>query len=238
MEAILLAGGMGTRLQSVVQDVPKCMAPVAGKPFLQYLLMALEAADFQHLVLSLGYKHEVVEEWIAGYRTSLKISFVVEDEPLGTGGAVKAALLQTTQPFVFVLNGDTFLALDYRQMLTFHAEQAIVSPPVAATLALKEMHHFNRYGVVETDTKHRIVRFREKQACERGWINGGVYLINREVLTGFRDTFSLEKDYFEAVVDSGQLAAFPTQGYFIDIGVPEDYSRAQTDFADGKQNAL
>jgi D-glycero-alpha-D-manno-heptose 1-phosphate guanylyltransferase len=238
MEAVVLAGGMGTRLQSVVRDVPKCMAPVAGKPFLHYLLTALETAGFRHVVLSLGYKHEVIEDWIAGYRTSLKISFVVEKEPLGTGGAVKWALTKATQPFVFVLNGDTFLSLDYRRMLAFHTGQAAVYPPVAATLALKEMCDFDRYGVVETGADGRIIRFREKQACERGYINGGVYLIARDALAGFHDKFSLEKEFFETIVDSGRLAAFPTQGYFIDIGIPKDYNRAQIDFEDGKQNAL
>jgi D-glycero-alpha-D-manno-heptose 1-phosphate guanylyltransferase len=232
MEAILLAGGMGTRLQSVVQAVPKCMAPVAGKPFLYYLLKTLETAGFRHIILSLGYRHEVIAEWIAGYRTSLNISFVVEDEPLGTGGGVKLALSQATQKSIFVLNGDTFLTLDYRKMMEFHSGTNAV-----ATLALKEMTNFDRYGVVETREDY-IVRFKEKQYCERGFINGGVYIIKRDVLAEFPDKFSLEKDFFEKTVTSGQLAAFPTRGYFIDIGIPEDYNRAQVDFADGKQNVL
>jgi D-glycero-alpha-D-manno-heptose 1-phosphate guanylyltransferase len=103
-----------------------------------------------------------------------------------------------------------------------------------ATLALKEMYDFDRYGIVETATDSRIVRFREKQPCEQGWINGGVYVINKEALADLPGKFSLEKDFFEKIVDSGCLAAFPTQGYFIDIGIPDDYNRAQVDFADGK----
>lgn len=229
MEAIILAGGLGTRLQSVVQDVPKCMAPVAGKPFLFYLLKDLETAGFQHVILALGYKHEVVTQWISTCKTALKISFVVENEPLGTGGAVKLSLAQTSREAVFTLNGDTFLALNYPAMMAFHNEKK-----AAATLALKEMHHFERYGMVETNEDARIVRFREKQYCDRGFINGGVYVINRNVLDGFPEKFSLEKDFFEPQVSAGQLAAFPTSGYFIDIGVPEDYHRAQIDFYDGK----
>jgi D-glycero-alpha-D-manno-heptose 1-phosphate guanylyltransferase len=233
MEAVLLAGGMGTRLQSVVQDLPKCMAPVAGKPFLDYLLTTLETAGFRHLILSLGYKHEAVEEWIAGRSSPLKISIVIENEPLGTGGAVKLALSQATQKSVFVLNGDTFLGLDYRKMWSFHEKTTAI-----ATLALKEMVDFDRYGVVEIDANFRIVRFREKQYCKQGYINGGVYLVDRNTFNGFPEKFSLEKDFFETNVESGQLSAFATKGYFIDIGIPEDYNRAQSDFADGKQNAL
>jgi D-glycero-alpha-D-manno-heptose 1-phosphate guanylyltransferase len=233
MEAIVLAGGMGTRLQSVVSDIPKCMAPVAGKPFLDYLLTNLETAGFRHVVLSLGYKHEAVEEWITGRTSPLKISVAIENEPLGTGGAVKLALAQATQQSIFVLNGDTFLGLNYRKMLSFHEKTTAV-----ATLALKEMLDFDRYGRVEIDSNFRIIRFREKQYCKQGYINGGVYIIDRNTFTGFPVRFSLEKDFFEKKVDSLQLASFPTQGYFIDIGIPEDYNRAQTDFADGKQNAL
>ena len=111
MEAIILAGGMGTRLQSVVADVPKCMAPVAGKPFLYYLLTTLEKSGFQHVILALGYKHEIIENWIKDFKTSLQITSVAEDLPLGTGGAVRLALSKATQSSVFVFNGDSYLEI-------------------------------------------------------------------------------------------------------------------------------
>ena len=225
VEAIILAGGQGTRLLSVVSDVPKCMAPVAGKPFLHYLLSNLETAGFQHVILALGYKHEKIEMWLNDYKTSLKITSVAEDTPLGTGGAVKLAMSQATQTSVFVLNGDSYLELDYKALLKFHIEKK-----VSATIALKQMYHFDRFGKVEINSNDQIIRFREKQFCDSGFINGGVYVMNRMVLEKFPDKFSLEKDFFEQEAKTGKLAGFQTTGYFIDIGIPDDYSRAQNDF--------
>lgn len=234
MEAILLAGGLGTRLQSVVSDIPKCMAPVAGKPFLSYLLATLEKAGFTHIILSLGYKHESIEEWIKTVRTSMKISSVIEQHPLGTGGAVRLALSQATQKEVFVLNGDTYLGVNYTEMLKLHLQTQ-----AQATLALKEMKNFDRYGLVDIENKsHRIQQFREKQFCKAGLINGGIYLINRNELDNYPEKFSLEKEFFEATVSIGKLSGYISEGYFIDIGIPEDYARAQTDFEDGKYETI
>ena len=234
MEAIILAGGMGTRLQRVVADVPKCMAPVAGQPFLYYLLEALEKEGFTHIILSLGYKHGIVEEWIGTYPTSMKLSSVIEDHPLFTGGAVKLALTKAEESEVFVLNGDTYLGVDFAGMLELHR-----TTQAKATLALKEMHNFDRYGLVERNGEnHRILQFREKQYCPSGLINGGIYLINKDELSGYPEKFSLEKEYFEKNVAAGILSGYISEGYFIDIGIPEDYARAQIDFKDGKQTAL
>ncbi|MDR1763306.1 MAG: HAD-IIIA family hydrolase, partial [Dysgonamonadaceae bacterium] len=231
MEAVILAGGMGTRLRSVVADVPNCMASVAGKPFLEYLVDSLQNAGFDHIILSLGYKHEAVEEWVEAQRSEgakeqMRISFVVESEPLGTGGAVKFALQKASENEVFILNGDTFLDLDYAAMLAFHRQSG-----ATATLALKKMQNFERYGRVEIDNQNRIVRFAEKQHCIEGLINAGVYVINRDVLTALPEKFSIEKDFFEKNVETGSLSGFQTDGYFIDIGIPEDYEKAQKDFS-------
>lgn len=233
MEAIILAGGMGTRLQSVVSDVPKCMAPVAGKPFLYYLFSTLEAAGFNHLILSLGYKHEVIEEWLSTYSTQMTISSVIEDAPLGTGGAVRFALSKAQEENIFVLNGDTFFHVDYASMLKQHQATG-----AEATLALKEMFDFERYGTVQLDKHSRINAFHEKKYCAKGLINAGTYLIKKGVLDNYPAKFSLEKDYFEKVVPSGVISGFPANGYFIDIGIPEDYAKAQNDFADGSYQAL
>ena len=146
MEAIILAGGLGTRLRSMVSDVPKCMAPVAVQPFLYYLLKTLEIAGFKHVILLLGYKHEIIEDRIKTFHSSMQISTIIEHEPLGTGGAVKLALTIALQSEVFIFNGDTFLGLDYASMLNLHKHSN-----AQATLGLKEMHDFDRYGVVELD---------------------------------------------------------------------------------------
>lgn len=234
MECIILAGGMGTRLQSVVSDVPKCMAPVAGHPFLYYLITSLIEAGFNHIILALGYKHEIIEEWIEANAFPINISTVTEETPLGTGGAVRLALSKAETNEVFVLNGDTFFGVRYPEMLGLHK-----STQSAVTVALKRMEKFDRYGVVDIEQPtSRILGFNEKQYCESGLINGGVYLINRHELDNFPMKFSLEKDFFETTVRASTLSGYISEGYFIDIGIPEDYERAQTDFKDEKYKAI
>ena len=228
MECVVLAGGKGTRLRSVVSDLPKCMAPVAGRPFLAWLLDDLREAGFDHIILSLGYKHEAVEAWVATRPDRDSISCVVEEEPLGTGGGVRLALRQAREDAVFILNGDTFFGVDYPAMQAFHRQSG-----AQATLALKPIRNFDRYGEVTLDGEGRITAFREKRPCAEGLINGGVYLLQRDALAEMPERFSLEKDYFEPQAESAGLAGFRSEDYFIDIGIPADYSRAQRDFADG-----
>lgn len=230
MEGIILAGGLGTRLQSVVSDVPKCMAPVAGKPFLHYLLNYMERAGFTRIILSLGYKHEIVEEWVGTFSTRMKLICVVENEPLGTGGAIKLALEKVKERNVFILNGDTFFKVDFVDMMRFH-----LLTGSQVTIALKKMQNFDRYGVVTVDTdSYRITGFQEKQFCEEGYINGGIYLIKKEELSQLPVKCSLEKDYFEAGVARKIFSGFCEDGYFIDMGIPEEYAKIQEDFS-GKQ---
>lgn len=228
MECVVLAGGKGTRLRSVVSDLPKCMAPVAGRPFLAWLLDDLREAGFDHIILSLGYKHEAVEAWVATRPDRDSISCVVEEEPLGTGGGVRLALRQAREDAVFILNGDTFFGVDYPAMQAFHRQSG-----AQATLALKPLRDFDRYGEVTLDGEGRITAFREKRPCAEGLINGGVYLLQRDALAEMPERFSLEKDYFEPKAESAGLDGFRSEGYFIDIGIPADYARAQRDFADG-----
>jgi len=227
MEAIILAGGLGTRLRSVVSDLPKCMAPVAGHPFLQYLLEYLSKEKMTHVILSLGYKHELVEEWIAQYQWPFRISFSIEEEPLGTGGAVKLALGQATEEEVFILNGDTFFAVNLKDFQHFHQLKKS-----EFSIALKPMTQFDRYGNVETNSTEKIIAFREKQPCENGQINGGVYLMNRPstLLPVHSERFSLESDVLQKKVGNAEIYGFVSSVYFIDIGIPEDFAKANIDF--------
>ena len=227
MECIVLAGGMGTRLRSVVSDVPKCMAEVAGKPFLHYIVRSLESAGFSHIIFSLGYKHECVLDWLSIYRGPAEISYVVESEPLGTGGGVLYAMSKAREENVFVLNGDTFFRVPFAAMLSSHEASGC-----SATLALKPMRDFDRYGAV-TLSEGRIVGFGEKVHCSDGLINGGVYVVRRPALADMPRKFSLEKDFFEHSASRGQIGGFECDGYFIDIGIPEDYARARSDFERG-----
>jgi D-glycero-alpha-D-manno-heptose 1-phosphate guanylyltransferase len=225
MEAIILAGGFGTRLKSVVTDVPKPMAPINGQPFLALLLSYLEQQEFEKVVLSVGYRYEVITAYFKERFRNIKVSYSIEQEPLGTGGAIKKALGILDSEFVFVLNGDTFLEMDFCAMLHTHRESH-----ADVTLALKEVSDVTRYGHVLMEGQ-RILAFQEKGATGRGFINGGVYLLSSNLFDRFDlpDTFSFEKDFLYPRCGELLLHGFSADGYFIDIGVPEDYLRAQSE---------
>lgn len=226
-EGIILAGGFGTRLQSVVNDVPKSMAEVAGKPFLEYLLDYAIEQEFDHIVLSLGYKAQVITEWISSHQCPLKISYVIEDTPLGTGGGINLAMQKTSAKNVFIFNGDTFFDVDCLAFQAFHK-----SAHADLSIALKPMTDFDRYGSVKISDQKRIITFTEKQYCKEGLINGGVYLINRDIFEKLNlpEKFSFEKDIMEAQVNNLNIYGFEQNKYFIDIGIPSDFDKANSDF--------
>lgn len=223
-EVIILAGGLGTRLRSVVQDVPKCMAPVADRPFLWYLLKYLSHYDVERVVLSVGYLRDVIIDWIDQFGDEFPFSFdyAVETTPLGTGGGIKLALGKCFKSDVIVLNGDTFFNVDLDELYGRHRLY-----PAAITLALKPMTDFDRYGNVIINN-NQIVAFEEKKKCKQGLINGGVYVINRlnEFFDGLPDKFSFETEVLESQCQLSNLYGVVQDGYFIDIGIPEDYERA------------
>ncbi len=224
MEAIILAGGLGTRLQGVIGDSPKCMAPVNGKPFLAYVLDYLDRQKCTRVILSLGYKYNVVIQWLEEQDLFFELDYVIEDEPLGTGGGIQAAMEEAAADDVAVVNGDTMFMVDLQAQLKFHTEQN-----AATTLALKKMHKFDRYGIVNTDKSGVITSFEEKQYREEGLINGGIYIINKEAFLAknLSEKFSFEKDYLEQFTKEKTFYGFESDSYFIDIGIPEDYARSQ-----------
>ncbi|MDL2224577.1 nucleotidyltransferase family protein [Bacteroidales bacterium OttesenSCG-928-M06] len=228
MEVIILAGGKGTRLQSVVSDVPKCMAEVAGKPFLHYLFQQLIPFCPDHIVLSLGYKHTIVEEWIKTQKLPFKVTCKVEHEPLGTGGAIKYAFSAVDSDSAVVINGDTFFDVNLNEFYSWYKLQ---KPDVA--IVLKEMDEFDRYGSVDFNQEsYSIINFNEKQYKEHGFINGGIYALKKESLSSFPVKFSLENDYFPLKVKENSIIGFVSEGMFIDIGIPSDYKKAQTVFSE------
>ncbi|MBO9572651.1 MAG: NTP transferase domain-containing protein, partial [Chitinophagaceae bacterium] len=174
-EAIILAGGLGTRLRSEVPDLPKCMAPVSGKPFLEHLLNYYIGAGIESFIFSLGYKHEIIEQFVKEYfgNDSRFYSFSIESEPLGTGGAIKKAVTLAKTDNVLILNGDTFFKVDIAELFLFHQQHHS-----DCTLTLKPMKESSRYGVVETDSTSRIISFKEKNYYQNSSINGGVYVLN------------------------------------------------------------
>ena len=224
----MLAGGLGTRLQGVIGALPKCMAMVSGQPFLFHLFQYLEAQNCTNVILSLGYKHEIVENWLVATDWEFEIKIVVEAEPLGTGGGIGLAMSLAGSDNVFVINGDTMFRVDLNKMLEFHQTKK-----TEATLALKPLNHFERYGVVKIDESHIVQSFEEKQYTDEGLINGGIYVLNRRLYLAknFPEKYSFEKEYLEQYVGGKQFSGFVSDTYFIDIGVPEDYEKAQIDFA-------
>ncbi len=228
IEAIILAGGLGTRLRDVIgEDTPKCMAPVAGKPFLHYLLQYATRQGVEKIVLSLGHKSSAVTDWLATRSFPLQIDWVIEREPLGTGGGIQLALQACKKEGVAVLNGDTMFSIDLPAMFASHQ-----STGAETSLALKALTDFERYGIVEKDSQNIITAFQEKAPRESGLINGGVYIIDREAFLKRKlpQKFSFEKDYLERFIGERKFHGHEDAGYFIDIGVPQDYKQAQSDF--------
>jgi D,D-heptose 1,7-bisphosphate phosphatase len=227
MEAIILAGGMGTRLREVVADVPKPMANVGGEPFLWHILGWLSKYKFSRLVISSGYKSETISDFFGNSFRGIPIDYAVEEKALGTGGAVKFSLERTVSEDVLIVNGDTWFPVDLEVFISFHTKAES-----QFTIALKRMKDFSRYGSVDC-SGNRIVRFNEKKFCSDGLINGGLYLMNRHFLDQFElpVVFSLERDILEKVAGRGILRCLEFGEPFIDIGIPEDLKKARTMFS-------
>ncbi len=223
-EAIILAGGLGTRLRSVVADVPKCMAPVNGMPFIAFIIDGLQKQGITRFIFSLGYKSESVINFVEEKYKLLEKIYVIEEEPLGTGGAIKASCKKVKGKDVFVLNGDTLFSINLQELADIHTKQHQV-----CTLALKPMTNFKRYGAVETNTNSAITAFHEKKFCANGLINGGIYALDAKkfLQEPLPDIFSFEKEYLEKNINNHKLYGIAFDNYFIDIGIPEDYERAQ-----------
>lgn len=222
MEAIVLAGGQGTRLRSVVPDLPKPMARIGQQPFLALLLTRLARQGVTDVVLSVGYMADAITSYFGKSFEGLRIQYYEEKTPLGTGGAVRASLGLVTSDHVFVVNGDTFLNVDIQQLESqWVAERLpiIVGRPVEGG---------GRYGRMEI-ADGRVVRFGH-QSTGPGLINAGFYVLDRTTFDGatLTDPFSLEA-FLEQSIRDRQFAVHISDGYFIDIGVPEDYRRAQTE---------
>jgi D-glycero-alpha-D-manno-heptose 1-phosphate guanylyltransferase len=223
MRAIILAGGFGTRLQSVVADVPKPMAPIDGKPFLAYLLCYLACQGITEIVLSVHHLHEKISDYFQQQYAGIKIQYAIEDTPLGTGGAIYYALqkIMSNEP-VFVLNGDTFVTVDYKQMYEQHSHTM-----ATLTMALREIPDCSRYGHVSV-TDNMITGFQDKGTSGTGYINAGVYLLQKNVFehTNLSAAFSFESDFILKQFQQIRPQAFFAKDYFIDIGIPSDYQRA------------
>ncbi|MBF0593155.1 MAG: nucleotidyltransferase family protein [Nitrospirae bacterium] len=226
--AIVLAGGLGTRLRGIIGDLPKPMADINGRPFLQYLLEYLSRQGLERCVLSVGYRRDAIMGYFGERFGGIDLVYCVEDEPLGTGGAITKALSYVDDQEVFALNGDTLFLADLPGLYELYR-----CHNCAFAMALKPMRDFDRYGVVVVDDEHRVVGFQEKRARGFGLINGGVYVMNTQVFDGLdlQENFSIEKDFLERYYQTKRFCGFEFDAYFIDIGVAQDYERAKAELA-------
>jgi D-glycero-alpha-D-manno-heptose 1-phosphate guanylyltransferase len=223
-EAIILAGGLGTRLRSVIADMPKCMAPVNGTPFIAFVIDALKKQGVERFIFSLGYKSESIINFVETAYPNLDKVYAIENEPLGTGGAIKEACKKVNGTNVLVLNGDTLFNANLKSLSHFHARQN-----ADCTIALKPMINIERYGTVDINNRNVVIAFNEKRFCQKGLINGGIYCLNAKNFSNenFPEVFSFEKEYLEKLFSVRAMFGMIQDEYFIDIGIPEDYERAQ-----------
>ena len=228
IEAIVLAGGFGTRLKSVIAEIPKPMAIINDRPFLEYQLAYLKKYGFQKIIFSVGYKHEIISNYFGNNFNGLAIEYAIENQALGTGGGIRLALQKATSEYVLVVNGDTLFDVDLHDFYSKH-----ILSNSNFSICLRNIEDVSRYGSVEIFPDFRIKSFQEKGIkAGFGTINGGTYIIKNHFFDSFQlpEVFSLEKDCLEKYVEDQFFYGFPYSNYFLDIGIPEDYQKAQDEF--------
>ena len=223
MEAIILAGGFGKRLQDKVIDVPKPMAPVNNRPFLDYLLEYLLIQNVTKTFLSVYHKYKMIKNHYNDLYKKMEIHYSIDKDALGTGGAIKNALTMTNDDHIFIINGDTYFNVNLSFLFKEH-----VANNNDITLSLKSMSKFDRYGFVETDSNGYVISLKEKKYRDYGEIDGGIYLIKRNVFASFenKNRFSFN-EFIMNNINKLQVGSLLFDELFIDIGTPEDYKKAQ-----------
>jgi D-glycero-alpha-D-manno-heptose 1-phosphate guanylyltransferase len=227
-EAIILAGGSGTRLKEVIADIPKSMAPINGRPFLEYQLDLLDRWGITRVILSVGYQKEIIKQHFGPKYREIEIVYADEEEPLGTGGAILNSLQYVRGYSVFIMNGDTYFDVNMQRLDDFRRIKEC-----DLCLAMRFEIDPSRFGLLEFDNNNRITRFFEKsEGPEEGYINGGLYVVRKEYLLrfGLPEKFSFEKDFLQKYYQTEEFYGMRCFSYFRDIGIPEDYQKANDEF--------
>ncbi len=217
--AIILAGGLGTRLKSISKDTPKPLMPISDKVFLDYPIHQLKKFKINNIFLSVGFNHNLIVD----YFKNTELKYIIEEEPLGTGGAIKKALSQIPDfENIVILNGDTFFNIDYDKLVELHLKTRS-----DITIGSKIIQKPYRYGTMEIENS-KVIDFKEKKEIEEGVVNCGIYIINKSILKYFpsEEKFSFEKEILENQIQKIKISTLVSDSYFIDIGIPEDYNKA------------
>lgn len=223
MEAIILSGGLGTRLRSVVSIVPKVMAPINSVPFLQYTLEKLYSQGFERVILATGYKKEYIKNYFGNQYKGMELCYSEETIPLGTGGAIKKALKMANDNDVIIMNGDIYTDMDFNELMRCHKQSN-----QSVTISLMEMEKFDMFGSVTLSAGY-ITSFNEKKYVDLGYMNVGCYVFSKNILNFFEENvnFSIEKDFFNKYSGIIKMNPYFYKGEFIDIGIPENYEKAK-----------
>jgi len=230
VRAIVLCGGLGTRLRELTRETPKPLLEVAGQPFLHYVLARLAATGVVDVTLATSFHWEKIADVYGHSWRGLRIRYSVESEPLGTGGAIQQAMRESQAVEALVLNGDTLFKMDLGALTDFHCRRNS-----QVTVAVRRVPDVSRYGAVDVNPDGRIVQFREKRRQGEGLINAGVYIVRSDAFDGIEvSRFSFEQEVLATGLGRLDLFAMETTGYFIDIGIPEDLARATQELADSE----
>lgn len=224
MEAIILAGGLGTRLRSEVKDVPKPMASINSRPFMEYLLDHMIGEGVNRVIFSVGHKANIIEDHFGNAYHNCEIVYAKEETRLGTGGAIKNAMQYVLGQDVIIGNGDSIFKANLKTQVEQHRKTG-----ADVTMTLKPMLDFDRYGTVDLDENGRIVQFNEKRPTKEGLINTGTYIFKVGAFRSldFPEKFSIEKEFFETHLTKMKFVGSSSNGYFLDIGIPTDFKKAQ-----------
>ena len=221
MEVIILAGGFGKRLQDRVNNLPKPMAPINGRPFLDYLFDYLFKNNIEKVILSVFYKFEQIKEYYKNSYKNISISYSIDSEPLGTGGAIKAALKKSSSENTLIINGDTYFNVDLECLYKYHS-----SKKNDITIALKKMENFDRYGTVETNKEGKVLTLKKRVYRKSGSIDGGIYLVKNDLFYENDDKYFSFNDFIINNINKLKIGSLLFDEVFIDIGVPNDYDKA------------